>query len=166
MAKFNAWLASVCGLNFIFESSDRYKFCASINWRNKINIQALVIFSDFPPGQTFRMVKQENGRKTWNDCCIFCVSVEEGSTRFPLLLFDPASAFTLPPLWPASSCSSFMHRFLIFANLSKRYWDISPTSLFPVGFFSVELHFWKVYMKTTIMIFKCTEKWLWYTEYL
>lgn len=36
---------------------------------------------------------------------VFCVSVEEGSTHFPLLLFDPASAFTLPPLWPASSCS-------------------------------------------------------------
>lgn len=163
MAKFNAWLASVCSLNFIFESSDRYKFCASINWRNKINIQALVIFSDFPPGQTFRMVKQENGRKTWDDCCIFCVSVEEGSTHFPLLLFDPASAFTLPPLWPASSCSSFI---LSLPTCPKDTEIYHQLCFFLLVFFSVELHFWKVYMKMTIMIFKCTEKWLWYTEYL
>lgn len=30
----------------------------------------------------------------------------------------------------------------------------------------VELHFWQVYLKTTVVVFKCTEKFLWYTEYL
>lgn len=33
MTKFNAWLASMCSLNFIWESSGHYKLCAFISWR-------------------------------------------------------------------------------------------------------------------------------------
>lgn len=34
MTKFNAWLASMCSLNFICESSGHYKLFAFINWRS------------------------------------------------------------------------------------------------------------------------------------
>lgn len=109
MTKFNAWLASMCSLNFICESSGHYKLCAFINWRSS-KPWSIIPFSHVLSDHSlwYSSKSEEKHQVT--------VSVRAVFMHFPFLSLWPSFllSFFDSGIWPNSTCYFFIQCSLFF----------------------------------------------------
>lgn len=142
MTKFNAWLASMCSLNFICESSGHYKLCAFINWRSS-KPWSIIPFSHVLSDHSlwYSSKSEEKHQVT--------VSVRAVCMHFPFLSLWPSFllSFFDSGIWPDSTCYFFIRCSLFFLWICPKdieaYHQLLMFPSFPVLNCTSEKHTWK-----------------------